>query len=318
MKTEQNNRLVLGTAQLGMEYGLANRLGKPNLKNSQEIVEDAWRLGVREFDTAQAYGESESVLGKILNRLNIVATAKVITKPNPIVNHLDKAAMKSALKQSLSRLCIPSIYCYMIHREEYLDLWDKGLGNILRYFVENGFVEHIGISVYNPERALQALIVEGIDFVQLPTNVLDHRFEKLDIFTLAQDLGKKVYVRSIFLQGILLMEEEAIPPHMAFAQPVLNKLRKIAGSFSLSCLELALGYVKNALPDTQIIVGVESADQIRENMIAWQKKISSKAVENVRNMFNEVDDNILDPSMWLAGLNQKKNGAMDLNQDDNS
>lgn len=49
-------RVALGTAQLGMAYGVANTAGQPTSEAATGLVATAWGAGVRSFDTAQAYG----------------------------------------------------------------------------------------------------------------------------------------------------------------------------------------------------------------------------------------------------------------------
>ena len=71
---------VLGTAQLGFDYGVVNRAGKPEFESACEIVSAAWQGGVRQFDTAQGYGESEAVLGRIFQELHIEGSVKIHTK----------------------------------------------------------------------------------------------------------------------------------------------------------------------------------------------------------------------------------------------
>ena len=44
---DEANRLVLGTAQLGMPYGIANRSGQPDASQARAIVEAAWEAGIR-------------------------------------------------------------------------------------------------------------------------------------------------------------------------------------------------------------------------------------------------------------------------------
>ena len=65
MKSNQPNRLVLGTAQLGMDYCIANTTGQPVYDTAKTIVQEAWESGICEFDTAQAYGQSEQVLEQV-------------------------------------------------------------------------------------------------------------------------------------------------------------------------------------------------------------------------------------------------------------
>ena len=61
------DRLVLGTAQLGMDYGIANTQGRPAFEEAVELVRCYWERGVREFDTAQDYGDSEKILGRVFS-----------------------------------------------------------------------------------------------------------------------------------------------------------------------------------------------------------------------------------------------------------
>jgi len=55
------SHLVLGTAQLGLPYGIANQTGQPDQVVATAIIREAWNQGIREFDTAQGYGDSEQV-----------------------------------------------------------------------------------------------------------------------------------------------------------------------------------------------------------------------------------------------------------------
>jgi aryl-alcohol dehydrogenase-like predicted oxidoreductase len=260
-----NNRLVLGTAQLGLTYGIANRTGQPNQGEADAIVREAWENGIREFDTACAYGESESVLGESLFQLKVVDKAKVITKFHPSLDHLNSAALENAIAESLIKIRVPQIYGIMLHREEMLALWHKGLAEILSRFAAKGMVQKIGVSVYSPEKAMEALNTAGIDMVQVPTNILDRRFEKSGMFELAQRGKKQVYIRSIFLQGLLLIGPNDIPNKMLFAKPVIEKVHSLAKVLNLSIKELTLGYMKHAIPDAKIVFGADTVVQVKEN-----------------------------------------------------
>ncbi|NTW43221.1 MAG: aldo/keto reductase, partial [Anaerolineaceae bacterium] len=165
--------LVLGTAQLGLNYGIANKTGQPDRQLANAIIQEAWENGIQEFDTAQGYGESEQVLGAALRRLNISDKVKVITKFHPMLDHLDPGIMEDAVVASLKRIGVPKLHGIMLHREEMLALWHRGLSEIVTGFVAKGIVRKIGISVYSPDKAIEAINTEGINMVQVPTNVLD-------------------------------------------------------------------------------------------------------------------------------------------------
>ena len=268
----QTSRLVLGTAQLGMAYGIANKSGRPDAGLAKQIVKTAWEQGIREYDTAQGYGESEKVLGKAIGSLGLGSEVRVITKLDPVLDHFDKTALETSVMKTIRSLHVSMLYGLMLHKEEYLLFWEKGLGKIVQNFIKEGLTEKLGVSVYSPEMALLARKTDGIDMVQLPSNIFDRRFEKAGVFDLAEDMGKQVYVRSVFLQGFMMMSAEQLPKHMSFALPVLKRINALSMDTRLTMQELALGYVKRAYPNAKIIFGAETTRQVEENLEIWRSK----------------------------------------------
>jgi len=292
--------LVLGTAQFGSNYGIANadKTGLPDQITVNAIVREAWENGIQEFDTAQGYGKSEEALGEALSELGVSAEAIIISKFDPALDHLDRSALSNALSESLSRLGIPSLYGMMLHREELLSLWDNGLSKILHDFALSGRVKYIGISVYSPDKAIQALNTEGIDMVQLPTNILDRRFETAGVFQIADEKGKQIYIRSIFLQGLILMDTDEIPEEMSFVRPVLERLKHLSQDLSLTRQEIALGYIKSAIPNSRVVFGADNSEQVKRNLLCWNKKPSQYMVSQVKKLFDCIDESVLNPTLW--------------------
>ena len=293
-----NCPLVLGTAQLGMPYGIANKHGQPNSDLVNKIVKTAWENNIKVYDTAQGYGESEKALGNAIKLLKLSSEVKIVTKLNPNLNHLDKVALEQAVKESLSYLNVPILYALMLHREEFLELWECGLGDTLKSFVSKGLNKHIGISVYSPAKALLALNTDGISIVQLPSNIFDRRFERADVFEYAKKQKKQIYVRSVFLQGLAVMSIEELPKHMQFAAPVLKMLDELCSNSGLTRQGLALGYAKYAYPDSKILFGVETPGQLEENIAYWNENLSVSIIDQVQKVFNKVDERILNPALW--------------------
>ena len=291
-------RLVLGTAQLGMPYGISNKTGQPDMQTAEEIIAKALENGIFEFDTAQAYGMSEKVLGLALKGLGVCDRVKVDTKLKPELCQSDFQNLKEGLEKSLYRLNIPRLHGLLLHNEEQLDLWDKGLGEVLIEFVREGLVDRLGVSVYKPFRADQALHAQGIEMLQLPANVFDRRFEDAGIFSTAEHKKKHIYVRSIFLQGLLLMDVSAVPAHMCFALPNLKKFGKLAASLGLSRQELSLGYVKQAFPEARVVFGAETVAQIQMNAHAWDKNYPQELLKRAREDFRGLSEQILNPGLW--------------------
>lgn len=295
---EREFPLVLGTAQLGMPYGIRNKDGQPDQERANDIIMEAWESGIRQFDTAQGYGVSEDVLGTALDRLGYSEQALVISKFDPNLDYLDAKAMTHALDRSLERLRVPALFGMMLHREDMLSLWNNGLGRILKEFVASGKVRHTGVSLYSPSKALDALNIEDIDMLQVPVNILDRRFEKAGVFELANKKKKRVYLRSVFLQGLILMRGEEIPEKMEFARPVIEHIEALADQMGLERDELALAYVRQKMLRAFVIFGAESPEQVRRSIECWEKKVQQDIVSPVEKRFTDVDRVIVRPDLW--------------------
>ena len=291
-------RLVLGTAQLGMNYGIANQTGKPDMATARNIVRTAWEGGIRCFDTAQGYGDSERILGDIFSDLGISKEVRVITKPAPHIDHKNRDELEKALKKSLTILRLERLHGLMLHRESFLDLYDDGLYDIMRHFVEQGLVEHIGISLYSPDKALPALDKDIISMLQVPANMCDQRFYKTDLFELAKTKKTEIYIRSVFLQGLLLMSKESLPEHMKFAANVIDKVEQLCQAFNLTKQELAMRYIMQKYPRAFIVVGAETQEQVKNNICIWKYSNLTSITTEADRIFSDLDEKIINPTLW--------------------
>jgi len=295
---EVNERLVLGTAQLGMRYGIANKDGRPAHGCVRSIVETSWAHGIREFDTAQSYGDSEQVLGLALTELGIANQAKVISKLHPKIDHRNEKSVREAVARTLNRLGVQRLYGLMIHNEDHLRALDDGMGETFRGLVKDDLVEHIGISVYSPQAALQALSFDAIDMIQIPANVLDRRMQEAGVFVHAREKRKQVYLRSVFLQGLLLMEIDELPAKVERARSVLKALHRIANEFDTSPKRMALGFVRDTYADAKVVFGAELPEQVEDNCTCWGASMSRTLLGHLEKMFLDVDEKVVDPRLW--------------------
>ena len=181
------------------------------------IIEAAWEVGIRTFDTARAYGESEMVLGRTLAEMKVSQQARIVTKITVPLDPSDRRALRKVVAESLDRLGVPGVYGLLWHSEQVLDVLNEELLAGMADVVRDGMATHWGVSVYTPARALQAIDTGVFDLLQVPANVLDRRFAQAGVFERARERDIHIHVRSVFLQGLLLLEQEEIPAAMAFA-----------------------------------------------------------------------------------------------------
>lgn len=292
------SRFVLGTAQLGMVYGANNMIGKPSARKADEIIGRAIDCGINEFDTAQAYGDSEAVLGRALSKLGSGRPVRVISKVHPSLDWRDAGSLKAAVECSLKKLGVPALHGLMLHDETLLDQWDNGLGETLEGIRQSGKTMRLGASVYSPQRALQALQKSGIDFVQFPANILDRRFDRAGVFLKAAAARKSAYVRSVFLQGLLLADPDHLPERLEFAADAIRVARRFAAKAGLRMEELSIGYALQKWPDAALVLGVESAAQVEENARVVAKDFPNFPIRDVELAFEKMDERVLDPMLW--------------------
>ncbi len=199
-----SNRLALGTVQFGLPYGIANQTGQISRDEAAAILNHAWAMGLDTLDTAIAYGGSEARLGEIG-----VKQWRVISKLPAVPESVTDVAawVENSVNGSLERLNIPMLRGLLLHcSRQLLGVRGDTLYRALAAIKDEGKVEKIGVSIYGPEE-LDALWPHyQFDLVQAPFNVIDRRLATSGWLKRLHQAGIEVHVRSVFLQGLLLMD----------------------------------------------------------------------------------------------------------------
>ena len=246
------NKLSLGTVQFGLNYGIANKIGQISREDVFKILEFAHKEGIDTLDTAYSYGESEEIIGQF------------ISKSDRNFNIISKAPNASAITETLSRLKQTKIYGYLAHNPQ--DLKE------LEAVKQKGLVNKIGISVYNPEE-----LNYNVDIVQAPYNIFDQRFE--EYFPILKEKNIEIHTRSAFLQGLFFLEMDRIDKDFKPAKEVIEKLHHISLDCKIPIHALCLGFVLlNPFID-KVIIGVDSIEQLKENIHSVQ------CLDRVRNIY---------------------------------
>lgn len=297
--TNTAHSLILGTVQLGQKYGIANTTGKPDQSEANAIIQTAWNGGVSFFDTAQGYGDSESVLGAALRQCGVASKASVVTKLSPTLPTTPEALIAS-VEESRRNLGVDKLYCLMLHRQEHLPLLETWLGESLAHVQRTGVAQHIGVSVYTPEAALEALAHPLIGVVQIPASIFDRRFEAAGVFAQAGQCHKELHIRSIFLQGVLNLEPENLPEGLAELKPALTGLRAACQRWGCSQLQGAMGWMLHRYPAFRCIFGAERTEQVRQNL-----DFAIQSASFPSTLYMELDSvlppqkpELLNPALW--------------------
>ena len=290
------SRLVLGTAQLGMLYGIANATGKPDKEQANDILATAWENGVRILDTAQVYGDSEAVIGNFL-KSHPQCRFDVITKLTPDVDTTSSADIATAVLASTQRLGQKPTALFL-HSYDQLTHWNGLLGETLIDLQGRGEIGELGVSVYEPEEFQRAMSNPEITLIQAPFNVLDRRLVDAGLLEKARQTGRRVFLRSAFLQGLLRLDAGAMPPGMAFAEKSLMEWWKLLERFRLSPIKTALNFILQAAPELEIVVGCETAEQFQEIVRYLKNPDLSPEIMAEIHALPPAPGRLLNPSQW--------------------
>lgn len=298
---------MLGTVQFGMPYGIANRSGQPSDEDVLSIVKAALAGGVNCFDTAASYGTSEEVLGRTLRKLNVVDKVIVVTKVRLLSEEersdpaLAAAAIEESVAESRRRLKMDCLPIVLFHRECYVPFMDT-----LIQLRDRGWLRHFGVSCDNKPGTAVKLADDGqVSAFQIPANILDHRHRNSGIFERASAREIAVFVRSVYLQGLLVMPEENIPTGLREVIPARRALQIIADQAGITLSELALRYMLSQFGVTSVITGVETVNQVHDNLAMFSRgSLPDDVLLAIHAASMELSESLLTPSAWSSDERQ--------------
>ena len=289
------HKLALGSAQWGLTYGVSNRSGQSSPAEVARILEYARISGINYIDTAYSYGQAESVLGK-----NDLSFFKITTKipalndcQDPLLSLEDW--LQLSFSESLLSLNLDSVEGVLVHNCD--DLFSCS-GSLVIQFLQRlrslGKCKKIGVSVYNTEEIEGVLSLFTPDIVQLPFSVFDQRVLGDGTLQRLKDLNVEVHARSVFLQGLLLMQTKDLP---IYFKPWLSQLtawHDYCSAVGVMPQHLAVDYVASCDYVDKVVIGVESLLQL-DDLISFSANINDMSIFS---KFGIVDPNILNPSLW--------------------
>jgi aryl-alcohol dehydrogenase-like predicted oxidoreductase len=255
-------KLALGTAQFGMNYGIANLIGRTSVQEVEIILHQALLYGIDTLDTAIAYGESESVLGQLG-----IGNWKTITKLPVVPNNCSGVAhwVRDQIKQSMERLGVPHLYGVLLHRpRQLLDCVGPFLYAALQDLKDEGKVHKIGVSVYCLSELEEIFNAYSLDIVQAPFNILDRSLVLSGLASRLRAAGIEVHARSVFLQGLLLMSPSQRPAKFNRWGDIWNVWDGWLAREGVTPLEGCLRYVCNSFEIDTVVVGVNTSAQLNE------------------------------------------------------
>lgn len=286
-------KLALGTVQFGLPYGIANRQGQVITAEAIAIVEYARSIGVDTLDTAAVYGDSEQRLGEIG-----VQTWKIISKLPPIpVGTADVGLwVRTSVERSLRLLRVHNLAGLLLHHPaDLLGASGALLQRALLDIKASGLVGKIGVSIYSPAELDGLMKRFPVEMVQAPFNVLDQRILSSGWLSRLHDLGIEVHVRSIFLQGLLLLDRLARPPQFSRWQEIWRGWDEYLRASNQTPLEACVRFASSPPTIARVVVGIDTRRQLEEIFGALNGATLPLPYHLQCN-----DPHLLEPSRWKS------------------
>lgn len=282
-------KLVLGTVQFGLDYGVNNSSGKYSFEKVKSVLDFAFLNNITEIDTADLYGDSQELIKSYEDQSPF--KFKIMSK---FVLEKDKS-FEDLLFNTRKRLNREKIEGYYFHRFEDFSKFDE-VESVLEMKRANQ-LDMLGLSLYSLNELERAINTDWIDIIQLPLNLLDCAKEKQVLLKKAKEKGKKIYIRSAFLQGLFFKDVNALPSILIPLKDNLIYLNKLAKNHSLTMEELCLGYIKSKNFIDGVLIGVDNLEQLQSNIKSFEVNLDSKLVDEIER--NEVlCTHLLNPSNW--------------------
>jgi aryl-alcohol dehydrogenase-like predicted oxidoreductase len=305
LRARDPRRLVLGSAQWALPYGVANCTGPPDAVELETMLGRARDAGIRSIETAGAYGDSETRIGQILRAVPSGEGWRLATHLAPDVHEtglgigetLERVA--ASLLKSRIALGQDTLPIVVLHRSEHRHACGGKLWRMLLAERDAGRIGSLGISAASPEEAWAALDDPDVEVLQVAASLLDLRLLRQDFFPRARELGRNVYVHSIFLQGVAHLAPEALPSFLGGLLEPISRIHSTAGSLGVTPRALYLAFAREYLPGVHPIVGCETATQLDQLLADWESSdIDVAKLSPLVDSLPTQEAHLVDPAQW--------------------
>lgn len=299
--------LVLGSVQLGLTYGAANRTGMPSHGAALKLVHRAADSGITKFDTARSYGDSENRLGEALEARSGIRT---VTKLSPLAE-LAPDATREEVREAVDRSVWASLLalrrarldCLLLHRASHMFDFKGAVWERLLEHLEDGTILSLGVSVQNPAETISALNCLDVSHIQMPFNLLDWRWRESGMIDRIRTRAHlTVHARSVFLQGLLASDDPAVWPRIegVNALEIVEILKWLAEQFGReSAADLCLAYARGQNWIDGVVVGMETEKQLDVNLrLSARPPLSAEDCAEVERRVPRVPAQLLNPAEW--------------------
>jgi aryl-alcohol dehydrogenase-like predicted oxidoreductase len=252
-RTRQVPTIKLGDKDI-KRIGLGtNRL--TDTEDNRSFLREAVHAGLDLIDTAHVYtdGQSERTIGATLAPFSddLVVATKAGYGSTPIEE------LRSQIEQSFESLRTERIKLYYLHRVHSEIPVEESVG-VLKEFVDNGRIEHVGLSAVSVEQIERARGVTSIAVVQNEFNLEERKWDPV--------------INHCEAEGILF-----VPYYPLYGGS--GAVSEVADRRGATVNQVKLAWLLGRSPVVAPIPGTRSIDHLKENLAALDLELTAEDVE---------------------------------------
>ena len=199
--------LGLGLLSIGRKWGV-NHVQPPHERDALSLIETAYLNGIRFFDTAPAYGRSETILGYAISKALLpLDQITIATKMGEHWNEDEKSARPGHSFDELAQILDNSLK--LLEKIDLLQLHKANRNNVVSSDVFKAFdrAERMGIKIFGAsvsdiETAIIACKCGRYSYLQFPFNSNDHSLQP--VFENLTKYDMKAIINRPFAMGALI------------------------------------------------------------------------------------------------------------------
>lgn len=282
--------IAIGTAQFGLDYGVSNKTGQVTNTTAAQILHFAQKVGITTLDTALAYGNSQEVIGYAQKQLP--HPFNIITKLS--VDNLSTEQLIEQVQNSLSLLHCNQVDAILLHQADEL-LNERKAENYQKLSVLKvlGLCKKIGVSFYHPKQFIQLAPEIKLDLIQVPMSILDQRFLAPEVQKKVNNEHIEVHARSLFLQGLLLMQTNQLPTYFKPFQLQLNAFHQMIKKEQLTALQACLSFAKSTDFVDKFVIGVNQLSELEQIVLEYSHINKCQFTEHA-----STELGLVNPALW--------------------
>ena len=293
------SKIILGTVQLGMPYGLGR--WKNTLMPETEafaILDAAWEMGITTLDTSPDYGMAEARIAKYL-KAHKTKPFQVISKFKHIPTEAEnvQASFQNYFDDCpFTDLDACSSLSILLHKEA--DIYRPEVLGKLDAAVQCGLIMQWGVSVYDDDFAKYAEKIETCSMIQLPFGVLNQSFRRSGCIDYIGSKKTLLHARSIFTQGLLFLENDSLQDLSPEVRDIVNHVSKMANLSGQSKMQLGFRFVISMEQINSVVLGVDKADHLNELAKSLTDPLKKSDISLLAHLFRLVKQDDVRPEVW--------------------